>query len=294
MPCFGRLPCSEDGALGRCRQILGVVGPLLLLLILLGSELSGRRSGAIFFNKLVAAGLCRLLGSQDVEVLLAGRGGEGENGDVMARYAVVILPAGLGGEGESGCSLSLCAPGTRSRFVGWCCREWWGSRSFSSPACRGGEEGGGDGAAAFSCRCWPLPKRCYIGELNHAVGILATAIFCRHGGKSSTSDAEALHRIRRRSSVPLRHQVVRPRWLGGDRRLWFFVGRGCSSSLPLILGGDAFRTPAICGGGTQGLDRFSYLCPRVFFTIWKALSSICWFFRASFVWAFLQNVPATC
>jgi hypothetical protein len=80
---------------------------LLLLLKLLGSELSGRRSAAIFFNKLVVADLYGVPRSQDMEVRPAGHGGEGESRDVMARFEVVILPAGLGGEGESGSSRSL-------------------------------------------------------------------------------------------------------------------------------------------------------------------------------------------
>jgi hypothetical protein len=77
------------------RQILGVVGALLLL-GLLGSELSERRSAAIFFNKSVAKDLRRLPGT--LEVLLAGHGGEGESGDFIVRVAA-ILPASLGGEG---------------------------------------------------------------------------------------------------------------------------------------------------------------------------------------------------
>jgi hypothetical protein len=118
-----------------------------------------------------------------------------------------------------------------------------------------------------------LPKRCYDDELSHAGGGLATAIFCRHGGDASTSDVEALLRIRLWSSTSLRHQVVRPRWLGGGQRLWFVAGRGFSSYLPLFLGGDALRTPAMCGGGTKGLDCFSFFCSRVFFAIMEALTS---------------------
>jgi hypothetical protein len=47
------MPCSGDGVMDH-RQILGVVGAMLLLLGLLGSELSERRSATIFFNKSVA------------------------------------------------------------------------------------------------------------------------------------------------------------------------------------------------------------------------------------------------
>jgi hypothetical protein len=61
----------------------------------------------------------------------------------------------------------------------------------------------------------------------------------------------------------------------------FLVGRRCLSNLPLILGGDASRTPAICGRDAQGLDCFLFLSARVFFVKVDALSSNIRFFRAS-------------
>lgn len=136
-----------------------------------------------------------------------------------------------------------------------------------------GVDGEHRSAEAFCRSAERLPKRCYDDELNHAGGKLATAIFCRHGGESLTSDEEALLRIRHWSSTLLRHQVVRPRWQGGGQWTRFFAGRGRSSTLPLILGGDALRTPATCGGDTQELDCFFFFSVRVFFVIIEALSS---------------------
>jgi hypothetical protein len=40
--------------------------------------------------------------------------------------------------------------------------------------------------------------------------------------------------------------------------------KGCLSILPLILGGNALRTPTVRGGGTQGLDCFYSFCSMVF------------------------------
>jgi hypothetical protein len=94
----------------------------------------------------------------------------------------------------------------------------------------------------------------FVDELKHAGGILVSAIFGRHGGLYSTSDVDAFHRFCCWSSVLLRRQVVRPRWLGGAQWRRFFAGRGHSSNLPLFLGGYILRTPTTCGGGTRGHD----------------------------------------
>lgn len=81
--------------------------------------------------------------------------------------------------------------------------------------CRGAEEEDCPDAASCRFNRLRLPTRCHIDELNHAVDIIACAIFGRHGGISSTSDAEAPHRFCCWSSTLLRRQVVRPRRLGG-------------------------------------------------------------------------------
>jgi hypothetical protein len=67
----------------------------------------------------------------------------------------------------------------------------------------GGREGKHRPAAAL-CRSAELLEWCCDDELNHAIGTLASAIFYRHGGVSSTFDAESLLRIRRWSSTLLR------------------------------------------------------------------------------------------
>jgi hypothetical protein len=113
----------------------------------------------------------------------------------------------------------------------------------------------------------------FVDELKHAGGILVSAIFGRHGGLCSTSDVDAFHRFCCWSSVLLRRQVVRPRWLGGAQWRRFFAGRGHSSNLPLFLGGDALRTPATCDGGTRGLNCFFIFSYRVFYVNKQALSS---------------------
>lgn len=147
---------------------------------------------------------------------------------------------------------------------GECGLKWWYSMLSSSLSCRGGVGRGSDGATAFFSRCWPLPTRCYFDELNHAEGIHASAIFYRHGDASSTSVSEAYLRSCCWSSTLSSHQLVRPRWLGGGQWRRIIAGRGCSSTSPLILGGDSLRTSANCGGDTPRSDCFSLFLSRVF------------------------------
>jgi hypothetical protein len=49
------------------------------------------------------------------------------------------------------------------------------------------------------------------------------------------------------------------------------IERGLPSSWPLLLGGDASRTPANGGDGAQGHVCFLSFCPRVFFVKERAL-----------------------
>jgi hypothetical protein len=128
-------------------------------------------------------------------------------------------------------------------------------------------------------------------ELIHAEGITASMILCRQGGVISTSASEALHSSRGGSTTPC-HQVVCPRWLGDGLRLRNFVGREPLSTLFLFLGGNAWRTPASGGGGTQGLDCLESLCSKVFSVKSKALSSNTRFLRESVARAFVKNIPA--
>jgi hypothetical protein len=142
--------------------------------------------------------------------------------------------------------------------------------------------GGGSGAMSFGFdlrRC--LPERCYLHRAEHTTPSVGAVNLGQNGGPSSTSVAEALLWIRCWSSSLLRHQVVRPRWLGGDQWLRFFVGRERSSCMPLFLGGDALRTPARGGGDTQGPDCVLSFRSRVFSVIPEALSSNSRFLNAS-------------
>jgi hypothetical protein len=122
-------------------------------------------------------------------------------------------------------------------------------------------------------------------ELNHADGSIASVILYRQGGENSTSSAEALQTSRRSST---RYQVVHPWWLGNGQRLQFIAGREPASILLLFLGGNTWRMPASCDGGTQGLDCLEQNCTWVFSVKWKALSSNYRFLRASNVRAYLQ------
>jgi hypothetical protein len=151
------------------------------------------------------------------------------------------------------------------------------------PTCRGGEEEIGGRIASFQDQHRWLPAWCYLriffDELNHTDGLLASVIFCRHGGISKTSSEEALLPSCW-SSAPGFYQVVRPRWIRGVRRRRIFAGSGCSGICALLLGGDVLGAPATGGGGIQGLDCIPFLSSRVFSVIWQALSSNLWFFSA--------------
>jgi hypothetical protein len=160
---------------------------------------------------------------------------------------------------------------------GWICGD-----GLLPPAGHGGEGSELRIASSFS-----LQGRFFV-ELNHVGGIHAPVIFCRQGGMSSTSMMEAL-RIRRWSSMLPRRQVVRPRRLGGSQRLWFYVGRRPSSALPLLLGGNALRTPAFGGGDARGLDCFASLVPGCFLQSRRPYLQISGSFGRVDVRSFLQN-----
>jgi hypothetical protein len=140
----------------------------------------------------------------------------------------------------------------------------------------------------------PLPARCYVFELNYADGVLAAAIQCRQGGVSSTSDTEALHRSSHRCSKPSSDEVMCSPWFEGGLWLKIFAGMGLPSNWSLLLGGDAWRTPASGRGGVLGLYCKIYFCSRVLFVKRKALSLNRRFHRANCARAFLHIVPATC
>jgi hypothetical protein len=83
-------------------------------------------------------------------------------------------------------------------------------------------------------------------ELIIADAFIASVILCRQGGNSPASRIEA-SRHWRGCSNSLRGEVIHsPHWREGPRWL-SVVGRGLPSSWPLLLGGDAARTPAMGG-----------------------------------------------
>jgi hypothetical protein len=128
--------------------------------------------------------------------------------------------------------------------------------------------------------CW-LTARCFGDAISiqaeHMTLSFGVVIFGRKGGPSSTSNAEASSESSCRCSTLQRPQVVRPRWCCGGWRLRFIVRAGPSSALPSDLDGDAWRSPAICGGGAKGLDCFLIFLPKVLFVTLEALSSNSWF-----------------
>jgi hypothetical protein len=109
-----------------------------------------------------------------------------------------------------------------------------------------------------------LPAGCYFDELQEAAGVLAAAIHGRKGGISSTSDEEALNRLRRGCSKPPLCEVIRSPQMGGGPRQRALAGKGLLSSWLWFLGGDAWRMPATSGRGTFVLDCVDLVSCRVF------------------------------
>jgi hypothetical protein len=112
---------------------------------------------------------------------------------------------------------------------------------------------------------------------------VASMIFGRDGGPSTTSNAEVVSSVPRRSLVPLGIQVVRPQIPRSGRRGDLIVGRGFSSIQPSNFGGNAWRSPATGGRDTCVLDCFFPFLDMVFFAYMEALSSNSRFCRASLV-----------
>jgi hypothetical protein len=130
-----------------------------------------------------------------------------------------------------------------------------------------------------------------IIELIYDGGKSASAILCRQGGDFSTSTVEALH-LRCGCSKLSGHEVICSPWLESGPQRQISAGRRLPSNWPLFLGGDALRTPAKCGGGTEGLDCFISFSSRVLCVKSKVLSSNSRFSRASDARTFVQIVPA--
>jgi hypothetical protein len=104
-----------------------------------------------------------------------------------------------------------------------------------------------------------------VAELKHAVDFFVVAIYCRHGGSTSTSVVEAFTRSGHGGSKPAHHEVICSPWRPSGPWLRLVVGRGLPSCRPLFFGGDASRTPARGGGGALGLDCLVSISSRVLY-----------------------------
>jgi hypothetical protein len=157
-------------------------------------ELSGRKSEALFFNKIMTEDLYRVPRSQDWEVLPADHGGAGGGrGGTKSSCGICCYfsPGRPWWRGERSCSQSLFTPGLRSRFVGESILERWNSMVFSYLSCRACVGRGGAGAMTFSSPSRPSLHRRVQPRIWH----LRLCDLRPHGGASSTSVSEALHRF---------------------------------------------------------------------------------------------------
>jgi hypothetical protein len=129
-------------------------------------------------------------------------------------------------------------------------------------------------------------------KLNYVGHSCLHDFLCRHGGVLATSGEEALLRSRSGRSKRPSGEVIHSTQLGGGPRQKIVIGRGLPSSWSLFLGGDAWRTPARCGGDARGLHCWNILYPRVLCVKRKPLSLDRRFSRDRTVRAFLHNVSA--
>jgi hypothetical protein len=248
---------------------------------LLWSEQIGRLTSTISLNKGAAVDLCWMHGAQYVAVLLAGHGGEEERCPILVSHVLTPLLAGLGGKGEGSGSSWLMNLLSRSPLLARG-QPWRRSAaSCLASAYRGGTESGCD-VEDLACCVLPraLPAGCY-GEASsrslcaeHMASTIGDMILGQKGGPNSSSMAEAFSGAACWISALLHPQVVRPRWCGGDQRCWYFVGAGPTSKLSSDLGGDAWRSPAMNGGGdARVLDCVFIFLGRVFLVNLEALTS---------------------
>jgi hypothetical protein len=103
-----------------------------------------------------------------------------------------------------------------------------------------------------------------VHELNHDGGNIASTIYYRQGGGTSTSSEEAQIRSSSGCSRPSIRDVIRSPRIEGGPLLQIVAGKGLSSSRLRILGGIAWRTPARGDGDTRGLDCIPFLVPGCF------------------------------
>jgi hypothetical protein len=143
-----------------------------------------------------------------VLIFPAGHGGEGEEGCCVPPIVVLLLPACRGGVGEW--SGGTVCPALSKRWFLWFCN---GVQQQSFPLIgHGGSERGGR-----------LLATCNDGgrkgedeeEVTHADGFSAVAIYCRLGGRISTSTKEVWSRSGHGSLRPIHHEVMRSPWRVG-------------------------------------------------------------------------------
>jgi hypothetical protein len=97
---LGSMPGSWSRARVNGGQIRSYLGCPSLLLLLLRSELAAEKETTVSFNKVLVVYRSKIYEILDVELLLAGRGGEEEGRWVEGCSSVELLLDGRGGEGE--------------------------------------------------------------------------------------------------------------------------------------------------------------------------------------------------
>jgi hypothetical protein len=112
------MPGSRSRSRGHGGQIQRCIGFLFLLLVLLRSELAAAEGDAVSLNKSMVVIHIKMREILDAELLLACRGGEEEGRRVEGCGSVDLLLDGRGGEGEKLCWASSSAS-TTWRFGVW-------------------------------------------------------------------------------------------------------------------------------------------------------------------------------
>ena len=123
----------------------------------------------------------------------------------------------------------------------------------------------GRGGEGRNCCCYLVGWLMMHLGAPYAVVLYAAAIYGHMAGRFSTSTSEAIS-IRSQCSAARRFQVVRPR----KRHVCWCLRSIAGKESPSImcsndLGGDAWRSPSICGGDALGSECSSSSCSRVFF-----------------------------
>jgi hypothetical protein len=200
--------------------------------------------------------------------LLTGHSGEGEQSPSAARFLLSSSLADRGGEElleKSGPILDL---GVEASLSCCCCSISCSPLTPFVLLCHGGGEDSDGSAVAQMDLLQPLPAGCYgslILRAEHIASRIGAVIFGRYGGPNLTSIVEASLSSAAEARRRLATKWFRPRWLDDGRWQEICAGREPSSFLLSFLGGDAWRTPVVGGGGTLVSDCFLVHLCRVFF-----------------------------